>query len=205
MVTNGVVRSIITAQKGLKRDTIVAQALELIAERGRPEISMRELAERLQIKTPSLYNHVKSLDDLLTSASECAAARMKELLFSAKQGKYADAAVYAVADAYRRFAKEQKGLYRLVMSSSGRMAEDGHPVAEAMVAPLVDLLSAYALDAERAIHWQRVLRSIMHGFVSLEEAGFFQRAAADAYQSYHLAIHAFLCGLREENGANGHA
>ena len=152
-----------------------------------------------------LYNHVKSLDDLLTSASECAAARMKELLFSAKQGKYADAAVYAVADAYRRFAKEQKGLYRLVMSSSGRMAEDGHPVAEAMVAPLVDLLSAYALDAERAIHWQRVLRSIMHGFVSLEEAGFFQRAAADADQSYHLAIHAFLCGLREENGANGHA
>ena len=44
------------AQKGISRDIILAKAIEMMERNENPAISMRELAEELKIKTPSLYN-----------------------------------------------------------------------------------------------------------------------------------------------------
>ena len=44
--------------KGLNREGIVEAAKGLIAENGFGEFSMRALAERLGVKTASLYAHI---------------------------------------------------------------------------------------------------------------------------------------------------
>ena len=50
--------------KGVSKETIVSEAVKLIEENGQSSISLRELARRLDIKTPSLYNHIKNTKDL---------------------------------------------------------------------------------------------------------------------------------------------
>lgn len=64
-------------KKGITKDAIIEQAVEMIEESGKEEISMRELAEKLLIKAPSLYNHIKSLDELLTEVSRYAAEQLR--------------------------------------------------------------------------------------------------------------------------------
>src|SRR4029077_7430561 len=52
-------------QKGLTRERLVEAALELIDKQGLEGLSMRALAERLQVKAASLYWHVRDRDELL--------------------------------------------------------------------------------------------------------------------------------------------
>src|SRR5438105_15932831 len=52
-------------QRGLTRDRLVSTALELIQHDGLDGLSMRALAERLEVKAASLYWHVRDREELL--------------------------------------------------------------------------------------------------------------------------------------------
>jgi TetR/AcrR family transcriptional regulator, cholesterol catabolism regulator len=54
-----------TAENGTKKDVIVAQAAKLFREKGYASSSMRELAEKLGVEAPSLYNYIGSKSELL--------------------------------------------------------------------------------------------------------------------------------------------
>ena len=51
---------VIMSTKGLTKEKIIAEAIAYIEESGQSKISLHELARRLGIKTPSLYNHIKN-------------------------------------------------------------------------------------------------------------------------------------------------
>ena len=50
--------------KGLTKEIIIAEAVAFIEETGQPKVSLHELARRLEIKTPSLYNYIKNTKEL---------------------------------------------------------------------------------------------------------------------------------------------
>ncbi|AYC99811.1 TetR/AcrR family transcriptional regulator C-terminal domain-containing protein [Neorhizobium sp. NCHU2750] len=56
----------------LNRETIVAEALDLLDEVGLDEITTRRLASRLGVEQPSLYWHFKKKEDLLAAMAEAA-------------------------------------------------------------------------------------------------------------------------------------
>lgn len=53
------------------------------------------------------------------------------------------------------------------------------------------VLSDYDMEKSAKMHWQRVLRNIMHGFISQEKADFFSHYNVDADESYHVAFFCF--------------
>ena len=60
--------------KGLTREVIVSEAVACMEHTGQPTVSLHELARRLGVKTPSLYNHIQNTRQLqrgnpLSSAS----------------------------------------------------------------------------------------------------------------------------------------
>ena len=57
--------------KGLTKEIIVQEAVALIEESGQWVISLHELARRLQVKTPSLYNHIANTKDLQREVFRC--------------------------------------------------------------------------------------------------------------------------------------
>src|SRR5690349_16139343 len=57
-------------QRGLSRERLVGAALGLIQEEGLDGLSMRALAESLQVKAASLYWHVRDRDELLELLAE---------------------------------------------------------------------------------------------------------------------------------------
>lgn len=46
--------------KGLTREVIVSEAVACMEHTGQPTVSLHELARRLGVKTPSLYNHIQN-------------------------------------------------------------------------------------------------------------------------------------------------
>lgn len=61
---------------GLEQDQLVAAALELLQEQGVDGISTRQLAERLGVKSPALYWHVRNKDELLGLVADAICANM---------------------------------------------------------------------------------------------------------------------------------
>lgn len=187
---------------GLSKERVVAAAAELIGQRGTAGFSMHALADSLHVRTSSLYNHVESMDALLSQVCAYALRRQRDMELRAIEGKDTDEAICALADAYRRFARENRQLYRLIMSAASGVEQPD--AAECIVEPFLAVLSRTALTKEEKCHWQRVLRGIVHGFVSQEEAGFFAHLPADGDKSFQIAIRCYIDGLRQAERRGQH-
>ena len=161
---------------------------------------MRRLAEKLSVKTASLYAHVESMDALFTEIGLSALREQRDCLLNAIGGQDGDAAVTALAESYRRFAAEHAELYKIIMQMpSGNDAVLKE--AAAMIAePFMRVLADYRLTEEQKMHWQRALRGLMHGFVSEEQAGYFSHYPVSAEESYQIAVRCMIDGLHKAAG-----
>ncbi len=136
--------------KGLTKEIIVQEAVALIEESGQWVISLHELARRLQVKTPSLYNHIANTKDLQREVFRCAIHRFVENQKAAIAGKEKDEAIRAFARAYFAFAAENKGLYRLIMSMPLNNDEAEKEMAVPLLETVMELLAGYGLSREAA-------------------------------------------------------
>ena len=186
------------AGKGLTRDGVVREAIGLIEERGLQALSARELAARLRIRAASLYNHIRSSDELHTEVGYYAISELKSVQLAAIAGKERAEAVEALADAYYRFGRERPELYKVILSLPMVKNDALQTAAGDIVEPIMAALSGYALGEDRKMHLQRVLRSIMHGFLSQEEAGCFRHFPVEVSESYALAVRGFILLLESE-------
>jgi len=183
---------------GLNRAVVVEAAGAIADERGLDGLSLADLAGRLGIRKPSLYNHVAGIGDL---RRELALAGLRELglsLSRAAVGKAGDDGLFALAEAYRAFVKQRPGLYEASVRSY-RFSYPDDPefeVAEAEgLEPVLAVLASCGISGEEAIHAARGLRSVAHGFATLEVAGGFGMSV-DQNESFRRLVRAFADGLQ---------
>ena len=188
--------------KGLNREIIVETSKRLIEENGVEAFSMRKLADRLGIKTASLYTHVESMETLFTDVGLSALKEQHSCLLNAIGERRGDDAVKALSESYRRFSFEHPALYRLIMQMPSGDDAVLKEAAAMTAEPFMQVLGDYPISDERKMHWQRVLRGLMHGFVSEEQSGYFSHYPISIEESYQIAIACALNGLHKEGSEN---
>lgn len=181
-------------RSGLSKERVVEAAAALIEQSGTADFSMRALADSLNIKTASLYNHVESMDSLMAEVCVYALQLQRRSELAAIEGKSGAEAIRALANAYRTFAKEHRRLYRLMMHTAASCGEQLDEVSQCIVEPFMKALEYAALNEHEKCHWQRVLRGIVHGFVSQEDAGFFSHLPVNVDESFQTAIQCYMDG-----------
>jgi len=190
--------------KGLNKEAVVKAAMKIIEENGYENFSMRLLADKLGVKTASLYNHVSSMEELYTEIGLHALMLLKQMQLDSIGGRQKDDAVYALAESYRRFAKEHRELYKVIMGIPKVPNAILEEAAAQIIDPIMQVLSEYDIEKSAGMHWQRVLRSIMHGFISQEDAGYFSHFDVNTDESYRVAIRCFLDGLHADGQKRRH-
>lgn len=155
---------------GLDPDAVVTAAAALADAGGLDALTLARLADRLGIRSPSLYAHVDGLADLRARLAERGAAELARSLQAAAAGRAGGDALAAVADAYRAYALAHPGCYAaLQLASELRAGEAAREVVEVVLA----VLRGYSLEGDDAVHAVRTIRAALHGFVTLETgAGF---------------------------------
>ena len=187
------------AIKGITKEMIVAETIRYINETEKSMVSLHELARRLEIKTPSLYNHIKNTEELQYEVFGYAIEQFVRNQKKAIEGKTMDDAIRAFAEAYYMFASENKGLYRLIMSMPLKNDDTEKEMAVPLLDVVVDILSDYGLDEQSVAHWQRVFRAILHGFITQEELGYFYYYDnIELKESRDIAVECFINGLHAE-------
>lgn len=186
--------------KGLNREMLVDAAKELIEQDGFSEFSMRKLAENLNVKTASLYTHIESMEALFTEVGLEALKNQRDCLLNAVGERHGDAAVMALAEGYQQFASEHAELYRLILQMPSGDDATLKEAAAMTAEPFMRVLADFHLTEEQRMHWQRVLRGLMHGFVSVEQAGYFSHYPVPVEESYQIAVRCMIAGLHQEEG-----
>lgn len=116
---------------------------------------------------------------------------------AAIQGKTGAEAIYALAHACRKFAREHRQLYHLIMNTAVSCGEQLSEVSQCLVGPFMRALEYTGLTTEEKYHWQRVLRGMIHGFISQEDARFFSHLPVDAEESFRTALRCCTDGLAQ--------
>ena len=181
---------------GLDQASVVEAAVKLIDEEGIEQLSLGRLAERLGVRTPSLYNHVAGLPGLKHDLALYCLHDLLDLILRSTVGKSRAEAIFALANAYRAYAREAPGRYALTVQAPDPGDQEVQALAQQLVDVVRAVLAPYRLSEEEAIHAIRGLRSIVHGFISLEVAGGFAMPV-DLEASFHWLINLFIAGLSQ--------
>jgi AcrR family transcriptional regulator len=183
---------------GLDHAVVVQAAAALADTTGIGEFTLADLAARLGVRTPSLYNHVAGLPGLRRDLALLGTRELAARLGRAAIGKSGDAAIQAICQTYRAFVNERPGLYAATVRSA-LLTDQPDPEMNAAQQDAVDVvlmvLSAYDLSGADAIHAARGLRSLVHGFATIEASDGFG-IPLDLDTSFQQLVQVFIGGLR---------
>ncbi len=179
---------------GLDYALVVQAAADLADEVGLDAVTLARLAGQLGVRSPTLYHYVDGLTGLHRDLALLGDRLMAEQMGRAVMGRAGAEALAALAGAYRAFIKAHPGLY----SATVQAASPDDTVLQAAQREVVEVvlraLAAYHLTEADALHTTRILRSLVHGFASLEVAGGFG-LPLEVDESFRRLVQMFLRGL----------
>lgn len=175
---------------GALAEAMVDEALVAVREQGADHVSLRAIAQALDVSPSAAYNHFADKDALLVAVGQCGFAaldaRMARVL-AAHPGDSDEAARARFAGlgrAYIAFAVEEPNLFRLVFGPLCAEADKGPEAWSGPYVKLVDslddldrrgLLVPGARDGLDLTVW-----GATHGIASLIIEGYLPREAGDA-------------------------
>ncbi|MEV8636644.1 WHG domain-containing protein [Streptosporangium sp. NPDC051023] len=184
------------ARAGLTEDRVTLAGAELADEVGLDHVTMSAVARRLGVKDASLYAHVRGLEDLRGRIALLAADEKTIRIAEATAGRAGKDALVAFANAWRAYAHTHPGRYtatQIPTQVDPELAARA-PGPRRAVELTYSMLRAYALAEPDLTDAVRLVRSTLHGFVSLEAAGGFAhtRPAEDSWARCLDALHTLL-------------
>ncbi|MCI2082938.1 MAG: WHG domain-containing protein [Bacteroidales bacterium] len=155
-------------------EAVEQQAIAITEESGFMSLSIKRVAEALRIKSPSLYNHIKSLSDLQKIVIERVLNDLKEELVEAAIGRSGTEALERMALAYLHYALKHPNLYECILFIPSVYKESLSAKSEQFLSVVYKVVDPVIKDEDLRILFVRGYRSLLHGFASLEVAGYFK-------------------------------
>ncbi|MCM3207287.1 TetR/AcrR family transcriptional regulator [Paenibacillus illinoisensis] len=182
-------------RQGLDRGTLLSAAAQLADSDGFQALTLAALAQRLDVRSPSLYNHISGLPGLRQELALMSVLQLSQALATAAAERTGDVAIQAIAAAYIGFVRQHPGLYEASFHAPDIHEPELAAANTATLDILLHALQPYPLTEAEALHAVRGLRSLCHGFASIEAQGGFNMDF-DSNESLHLTVQAFLNGLQ---------
>jgi len=180
---------------------VVQAAAALVDAEGLEALSLTRLARTLGVKAPSLYNHIGGLPGLQRALALAGYRDLAQRIADAAIGRAGPDALLAVADAYRAYIKAHPGVYTAGLRASDNQATTDDELIqeeERLLQIVMRIIHIFDLAGDDAIHAARGLRSLVHGFATLEIAGGFG-LPIDLDESFQRLVQMLILGMQQQS------
>ncbi|MEM7183567.1 MAG: WHG domain-containing protein [Spirochaetota bacterium] len=161
---------------------------------GLAALNLKHIADRLNIKPPSLYKHIKNIEQI---SDELALRGYTGIIGKVQEvtvGVSGEIALLEFARAYRKFATMNPSLYEAMQPTHVNRITDIQARADQLLNIIFKILQPFKLKNNK-IHAVRALRSYIDGFVRIEIlGGFGMDENVDA--SFDYGIRLWLKGIQ---------
>jgi AcrR family transcriptional regulator len=180
---------------GLSPDAVVSAALEILDDRGPEGLTLKAVAERAGVVTPSLYKHVRGLSDLRRLVTIRVLDETADRMGASVMGRAGQDVLHAYLTEYRAVASRYPHRHTLI-----ERASYDDPIFSAAAERLVEVAFAvvrgFGIEDENLVHAVRAVRAAISGFVSLERGhGYRAHTDTDTDTSFAYLGRALASGL----------
>jgi AcrR family transcriptional regulator len=158
---------------GLSPAVVVEEASTVADELGFESLTLAAVAQRLGVALPSLYKHVRGLGDLRRQMAIGALRELGDVVTRAAAGKARGDALRAFTGAYWDYAHQRPGRYAATVVAPDPSDPAAAAAARDVLAVVFAVLEGYGITGDGAVDATRMLRALVHGYVTLEAAGGF--------------------------------
>ena len=178
----------------LNKTTVIIAAMELANSNGLDQLNLKDLAKKLNIKSPSLYNHINGLAELKKDLAVKAIKALVDKMKDETVGKSGPDALRAMARAYLEYVRENPGMVTLIAKAPDKENEEAMEIDQDFVRTGMAIMAGFNLEQTDSIHGLRAIRCAVHGFALLElEQGF--GFAIDPNESFEWMINQLISGI----------
>ena len=160
----------------IRRDLLVERAYELVEREGAKALSMRRLAQIVDVRASSLYHHFPEKPALLGAVAEKGLFHLAEALKRAFTLAQPDPRrqIYAMGMTYREWALSHPHLYRLLFTEKPPIEDASSAAPAAAFAPVLAATEVLVGALEAPVATQAIW-AFVHGSVMLELTGHMQQ------------------------------
>lgn len=159
----------------LNRTALVEAAAALSDEIGLEALTITRVGNAVGIAPPGVYRHVSDVDDLRAAIGQLARTEASHVLAEATAGLSGLAALQALADVMRTWARTHPGRYAALQIAPDPQDVAGQASGDQVLAVIGAALRKYQLDGDDLTDAIRLVRSALHGFITLESVGGFKQ------------------------------
>ena len=149
------------------RQTILSAALKQLAHAGIRDLSLRNLAASLDLAPNAIYRYFSDRSALEAALASEAARQMELALRRAADGREPVSAIREMSSAYIKFAKDNRHLYDVMMSS--HVPKHDATLHQSLWTFTVEQVKRIA-GSDQAAQASVALWAFLHGAVALEAA-----------------------------------
>ena len=184
------------ARVGLDKNIVVEKAAQLANEIGFEAITMKILADNLNVQPPSLYNHVKGLDDLHNELMLYGWKNMEEWMVRAAAGVSGYDAWEAICRAFYKYATENPGVFSAMLWYNKYKSSEARDVTEGIFFICFKIASSLHISEENCNHLIRTFRAFLEGFSLLVNNKAFGHPL-EVEKSFNLSLKVLIAGMKE--------
>lgn len=186
------------SKRFLTRELIICKAFKMIDKDGLNAFSVRGLAAELGVQVSSLYNHIHNENDLLIEVAKCAGDLYTEMIKGAMYGLPLDEATVKAGDTFRAFVTKHKYLYELLLDRRLIGTPEFEEANKRFTQPIYYILEQYRVKDRAAVdHLYVTLRTVTHGFASLDALGIYDGLSVDPAESYRMMMNSVISLIKE--------
>lgn len=191
----------------LDKNIVIRKAAEIVNKMGVEQITLKMLANDLGVKSPSLYNHIKGLDDLKKQLMIYGWKQMEERIIQSVIGISGYDAIKAMCYAFYDYATENAGIFNAMLWYNKFQDEEMAEATSGLFSILLKLTASLNFPEEYCLHLIRTFRAFLEGFFLLVNNGSFGHPLP-IRDSFELSLNVLMEGIKtleqKPYGKEGH-
>ena len=190
-------------RRNLDKRLVIKEAAALVNEIGFSNLSLRLLAERLNIKPPSLYNHITNLEELKQELMIYGWEEPSRQLTKALTDECGDEAIRLVCRTFYDFAVCNPGVFEAIAFCTTDDKKMSTNASDEFLVVLLKALETRNITEENACHIRRLVRSYIEGFALLVNHKTFNVAPVPLKDSFDFGVELIINAVHALDAGSG--
>jgi len=187
------------ARNSISDDLIIETSARLSNKVGLDNLSLKMIAEELDIKSPSLYNHISSLDDIKEKLMIYGWKELGEKAIDSAVGVSGYDALRKMCYAFYDYTTSNKGVFQAMLWYNKFKSDEMANATTKLFSILHKILEPLNISSDNVEHIIRTLRSFLEGFSLLVNNNSFGNPIS-IKKSFDLSLDIIINGIKSLEG-----
>ena len=183
------------ARMGLDKNAVISRAAQLANDVGLEKITLKALANDLNIQPPSLYSHIRGLEDLKKELMLYGWLQMEDQILEAVAGISGYDAIKVICRTFVKYATTNPGVFNAMLWYNKFENDEANNATKKLFSVVFKVFSSLKISQEDSDHLMRTFRSFLEGFALLVNHKAFGNPIS-INESFELSLKVLMAGMK---------